>query len=576
MWFSLLVILISLACAFTTDHVVEAFVWLFAETINLLAGIMTPNMDQGFRNAQKKACRRLFKSKYKIRSLQSRNLVAAGKIEVQCFDKTGTLTHGHMDFYGVCRFVGPDDDEKGSASSCKTPVDHDGVKGKNFSLKTEKVDSTLLHVGLACCHTVVPVVEKAVNGEVTYLGNALESEMVKHIPIATPARSRAGAEAGAGNTPSRKKLFSVIRQFDFDQATQLQSVVCKVGEKNFAFVKGSFEAVEKLISPAVHHKSKIGGAGTPACASRLAAESRRLAQQGFYVIAMACRPLECFRAAAGLAGTLSREEVEDPLSDWRFLGFVLFRNDLRPDSKDAVLALKDGGIQPVIITGDNCWAARETKTSRAGVVKTTRMSNLEEVSEEFNTDHSMVVGDEGDGDDDETGEQTTFQFAFTEATFRYLLAFPHTAEDYFHDIATRAVLSNVKVSGSSSAIGTTAPQHRIVGMCGDGGNDCGALKQAHFGLALSESNACLVAPFSSPAESVGAVVEVITEGRVCVENCVSIFQYYIAHALTHTITKPILQYWNSYISEYALLWKDLIVLPFMGLVALPSGAPKEM
>ena len=52
-------------------------------------------------------------------------------------------------------------------------------------------------------------------------------------------------------------------------------------------------------------------------------------------------------------------------------------------------------------------------------------------------------------------------------------------------------------------------------------------------------------------------------GRCCVQNCVTIYQYYVAHALTHTMTKPILHNWNSYVSEYSLLMKDLIVLPFI-------------
>lgn len=63
------------------------------------------------------------------------------------------------------------------------------------------------------------------------------------------------------------------------------------------------------------------------------------------------------------------------------------------------------------------------------------------------------------------------------------------------------------------------------GFCGDGANDCGALKAADVGISLSDAEASVAAPFTSRLFEISCVPTVIREGRAALVTSFSCFKF---------------------------------------------------
>ena len=83
-----------------------------------------------------------------------------------------------------------------------------------------------------------------------------------------------------------------------------------------------------------------------------------------------------------------------------------------------------------------------------------------------------------------------------------------------------------------------------VGMCGDGANDCGALKAAHAGISLSEAEASVASPFTSTDANISCVPTVVREGRAALVTSFGIFKYMACYSLTQFFSVCLL-YWVS-------------------------------
>lgn len=75
-----------------------------------------------------------------------------------------------------------------------------------------------------------------------------------------------------------------------------------------------------------------------------------------------------------------------------------------------------------------------------------------------------------------------------------------------------------------------------IGMCGDGANDCNALKTADTGISLSDSEASIAAPFTSKIQDISCVPELLKEGRSALTTSFQIFKYMGLYAMIQFMT----------------------------------------
>jgi cation-transporting ATPase 13A3/4/5 len=219
------------------------------------------------------------------------------------------------------------------------------------------------------------------------------------------------------------------------------------------------------------------------------------AKEGCYVLAMSHRDMGVLGEDVTMEQikSMSRDDLE---KDCGFIGFVLFRNMLKHDTADAITELKGGDTRVVMITGDTAltgvFIARQ-----CGMISAHQRVLLGDLVAGNMVWHDVDSGEYVDvdavlADDPREEHEKQVELAMTGRAFEWLCAQGLIRHYLLHTRVFARMTPGDKVQCVQLHM-----EKGVTAMCGDGGNDCGALRAAHVGLALSEAEASIVSPFST-------------------------------------------------------------------------------
>ncbi|KAK4701843.1 hypothetical protein P7C70_g4386, partial [Phenoliferia sp. Uapishka_3] len=524
-----------------------------------------------------------------------------GKVNIVCFDKTGTLTEEGLDVLGVRsvrrsanKFTelhsDPDDVPIFGAADAKTP---------------------LLHA-LATCHAL-----KIVDGEV--IGDPLDLRMFeftgwtleegkegtsrpsvdgKHKKPSTskvPERAATlvqtvvrppGGESfkledalKAGSKHAHFLELGVLRTFDFVSGLRRMSVLVKKLKSNSveAYVKGAPEVMVDICD-----KSTL-----PEDYEEMLSFYTR---HGFRVIALAGKSMPGLTWIK--AQRLKREVVE---SDLRFLGLIIFENKLKPGTAPAIATLRSAHIPTRMVTGDNVRTAISVGRECGMVTPSCRIFLPTFLKGSSSTPRSVIEWTDVEDDSRRldpyslkqpiesdavsigsgySGEVREYQLAVSGDVFRWMM-----------DFGALETLQRMLVKGVIFARMSPDEKHELVerlqslgytvGFCGDGANDCGALKAADVGLSLSEAEASVAAPFTSRQPDIRCFIEVIREGRAALVTSFSCFKFMALYSLIQFTTVTLLYYIASTLGDFQFLYIDLfLILPIAVTMGRTEAFPR--
>ncbi|CAJ1383081.1 unnamed protein product [Effrenium voratum] len=137
------------------------------------------------------------------------------------------------------------------------------------------------------------------------------------------------------------------------------------------------------------------------------------------------------------------------------------------------------------------------------------------------------------------------------------------------------IFARMTPNGKISVVEGFMSQNLMCAMVGDGGNDSGALRTAHVGMALSSAtSATVVAPFTTNRPSVAPIADLLREGRGALATSFAGYKYCIHYGLLNSVLKFKTYWYGIAQSMAAAYFQDLLgFLSLSWAISLARPAP---
>ncbi|XP_006873192.1 PREDICTED: probable cation-transporting ATPase 13A3 [Chrysochloris asiatica] len=503
-----------------------------------------------------------------------------GQLNLICFDKTGTLTEDGLDLWGIQR-----------------------VENTRFLLPEENICNEMLVKSqfvacMATCHSLTKI-EGVLSGDPLdlkmfeaigwILEEATEEETALHNRI-MPTVVRPLKQLLSESTPAadqEMELFElpaiyeigIVRQFPFSSALQRMSVVARVlGDKKMdAYMKGAPEVIASLCKPET----------VPADFEKVLEDYTK---QGFRVIALAHRKLES-KLTWHKVQNVNRDTIENNMS---FMGLIIMQNKLKQETPAVLEDLHKANIRTVMVTGDNMLTAvsvardcgmilpqdkviiAEALPPKDGKVAKINWHYADTLTQCSNSSaiDSEAIPIKLAHDSLEDLQVVRYHFAMNGKSFSVIL-------EHFQDLVPKLMLhgtvfARMAPDQKTQLVEALQNVDYYVGMCGDGANDCGALKRAHGGISLSELEASVASPFTSRTPSISCVPNLIREGRAALMTSFCVFKFMALYSIIQYFSVTLLYSILSNLGDFQFLFIDLAIILVVVFTMSLNPAWKEL